>query len=204
LPTELQAILCKPIVYYRNLTATTDVSSVITSLSPSPGTVYDYVTVPSARSLGPNDVTNEYDVEEDNPNLEPYTWYSDANVTVYNYTTTSPYWTVASESNRARFFNLRFPGFGLGNQLRIFRVTSATIPATSTIYTEINKISGNIKRGDIFISTNGKAYIYVSAEDITNNGLQIEENTGIFATSNGGWVRAVEHWTRSIMHDGSK
>jgi hypothetical protein len=101
----------------------------------------------------------------------------DTRVVVYNYDpndTANNYWPSESVSNRAHYLNLRFnnkPVTGTSaNPLRIFRETSTSIASSTNIYTVVNNIPGGIKVGDIFIKSNGTAYMYVSNDDI-NNGV---------------------------------
>jgi len=160
-------------------------SMIVQALAEIPSQSRDYIAVPSARSLwggnnpnlGNTDPTSEYDAEENNENLEPYTWLADnTSVLVYNYDpNTTSHWASASDSDRSHYLNLRFPGYKLTwsteNPLRIFRITTTTIPSSSTIYSEINNISGGIKYGDIYISNDGVAYVYINDTNITVTGL---------------------------------
>jgi hypothetical protein len=147
------------------------------NLASVPSQSRDYIAVPSARSLGDNNSTSDYDAEENNNNLEPYTWLADnTSVLVYNYDpNTTGSWASAADANRAHYLNLRFPGYALTwstvSPLRIFRITSTSISSSSTIYTEINKISGGIKYGDVYISADGIAYVYIDDTSITAAGL---------------------------------
>lgn len=204
LPIQLQSIICKMNTAYYNMAPYVDNSMTYQPLASVPSYIRDYIALPSARSLGNASSTNDYDAEENNDNLEPYTWLADnTSVAVYNYDpNTTGSWASAADANRALYLNLRFPDYALNwsteNPLRIFRITSATIPSSSTIYTEINKISGGIKTGDIYISDMGIAYVYITDNDITVKGLQNEPNSGIFTTNSGGWLKASEYWTRSM------
>ena len=151
-----------------------------------------------------------YTSEELNSNLKPYQWLSDSTrVVVYNYDPNNGYWVNAGGSDRVQYLNLRFANKAISgssvNPLRVFREASNSIPSSSTIYTEINRISGGIQPGDIFVKSNGTAYIYVNNNDINNKGLQIEDRSGIYATDdNGGWLAATEYWTRSMGYGSSK
>jgi hypothetical protein len=203
LPTELQAILCKPEKYYKNFKVTYGAQGDNTyELEAITSSSRDYVYLPSAINL--TTIDSAYDPEEDNSSLEPYAWLNDSTrVQVYNYdANASGGWVLSSESNPAHYLNLRFVNKPIEassvTPLRIFMGLGATI--SSTIYTEVNRISGGIRVGDVFMDNNG-TYMYVSNDDITQKGLPIINTGGIYDTDgNGGWLPASEYWTRSMGH----
>ena len=212
LPTELQAIVCKPEKYYKNFKVVYgsqgDNSYALESVTSS---TRDYVYAPSANNLAAN--TSAYTAEELNTNLKPYMWLNDdTRVVVYNYDpndTEHNYWPSQNESDRGHYLNLRFnnkPVTGTSaNPLRIFKETTTSIASSTNIYTVVNNIPGGIKSGDVFIKSNGTAYLYVTNDDINNKGIQVVDRTGLYATNdNGGWLPASEYWTRSMGYGSSK
>ena len=203
LPTELQAILCKPEKQYKDFVVTYgnegnntyELDSMISSSR-------DYVYLPSVINL--TTIDSAYEAEELNSVLKPYAWLNDSTrVQVYNYdANVSNRWVASSESNPAHYLNLRFVNKSISasttNPLRVFVGVGATI--TGTIYTEVNRINDGIKAGDVFIN-NEDTYIYVTNSEINDKGLPIVANEGIFDTDDaGGWLKASEYWTRSMGH----
>lgn len=199
LPIELQSILCKSAIYTSNMVVQRNGYDNTYQLSAAE-LDRSYIYLSSAVNLG---VATAYAGEENYDDLVPYDWFEDSgSVQVYNYNpNASGHWDVASDSNKTHYYNLRFPGYPIiwseDQPLRIFRINGTEI-SSSTIYTEINNISGGIRKGDVYISSTGNAYMYITDSDIMSKGAQNEPNTGIFATEQGGWLASQDYWTRSI------
>lgn len=154
-------------------------------------TTNDYVFFPSAVEMGNSNETTFKGHEARNSML----WYTSANTEVYNYNNTALRWD--STNGNADYMNLRFPYIPI-HTTEINRVYSiGTYSGTRTYYSLIG--ATNIKRGDILIDTNNKAYIYVTSDDIDMGAPLVTTygDTDPLICEIGGWVEAWPHWTRS-------
>ena len=97
--------------------------------------------------------------------------------------------------------NLRFPVVAI----KTIAETSNNIyynysSSTTSIYEAIGG-QGIIQRGDIFIHTNGTAYIYVDDNDKAAGANVVyataSNNSFFYCNGHGGWVAADTYWTRS-------
>ena len=218
LPITLQSIISKAnTVYYPvQYTPATLTTSNAVVLTEQPVQIRDYVTAYSVANVT---ATNSQAYQSESPNMHPFPWRLDKYVKVFTYTNNA--WSEASGASGAQYLNLRFPTkaipFGIGNQqLHVFAFpTNATIPSTFNVASSISP--SRLQSGDIYIE-NTTAYIYVSNEEINKYGLTIDTSlsrlTGLpddqvdKITSNnegrGGWVKAEQYWTRSVIAGGTQ
>ena len=202
LPTEMQAILGKPVVKYYTLVTTENNGVTTKSLSANVSNQRNYLYFPSVANIKSNLSTYPTEIVNSNHESGLFPWLNSGTITVYNYdTTASGYWNVVNESDPLHYMNLRFARIPLKESVRIFKETTQNFSSSgsTTIVAEIRRKVGSVNIGDIFIDISGNAYMYVSDEDILSYGAQVQPATGIFVTPNGGWIKSTGFWTRSMM-----
>lgn len=194
LPTKLQAILCKAAIKYsigiRSGSAGSISGGYSYGLQEMPGSVRNYV---GAYSLG-NISTNSVYANEDNI----FPWYDATNVTAYTYSATSSWVTNPTDSQRANYTNIRFPSKPINATFKVFRESTDTVPTSTTFMSSIGTM---LSSGDICITYAGKAYMYVTTAEASALGLLLVSSSedSRLATTTGGWIRADEYWTRSVV-----
>ena len=214
LPTALQSILCKA-------AAESHAVEYYTSSNPDEGGQYrmtdyrittrDYLYAYSATNLLSG--SSKYS-DEDSSN-SPFAWRIPNNVELYNYNASNQQWAVSSSTsdNRGQYFNLRFPGKAFGKNMRVFKITTEDSSGITSIVESIGK--DIIKDGDIYIE-GSTAYIYISNKEMNRLGLSSylvgygrfigvpdNEATNIGGgAGRGGWLRAEDYWTRSLISNG--
>lgn len=193
LPTALQSIICKPIVGTKNLEIKKDIGDANIATLTNIDTVRDYIYLPSVANY-----TTNTDYQQEG-NLYPWAT-STAGINVYTYNVSGSQFS-ANVANAA-YKNLRFPGQPISlSTLRILNI-NGQVDNFKDIFNSESSPYGAIVSGDIVIENNQTAYMYVSSNDIISKGLQVEPDSGKFATDgNGGWLKAQEHWTRSINYN---
>lgn len=210
LPTKLQAIMCQPNVAYTVVNNTSNSQETSYELAGTAVLGKDYVFQYSVANLI-NNSNSKYATLEDQYS-HPFSWYNSANVVAYTYSASGTRWLVNNaDSNATQYLNIRAPfkaiPWGTTNKLRVFREYVDRIPNDMTIVGTINDSDGAfpIRSGDIYITTNDKAYIYVTNSEIQTLGIQIMPTTGEnakFATPSeyrGGWIPIEGYWTRSAI-----
>ena len=191
LPIALQSIITKSPV--RSRAATMQQSGYTNSYTIGNSNVVrtnDYVFFPSSVEMGNTDSTYYKGYEA----AKSMIWYNGGNTVVYKYNSGTTSWDV--DDGNAQYMNLRFP------------IMPINTTGTNTVYYNYylsdpiyDAIGGvdSIHRGDIFISSTGEAYMYVTAADVLA-GAQIEiaaQNSLLYCRGGGGWIKASTHWTRS-------
>lgn len=207
LPIELQSILCKEVMGYSVGRRAQDQGS---------GNVYydfasslnqrDYVRAYSATNVLPND--SIYAEKEDSL-MSPLDWMDSVHVMLYEWNNG---W-VLNESNNDRvyYMNLRFPNKAItwgtnSNRMRVFRENSSTNVVSGSISTSIINAVNEVRSGDIYIMQKGGnvyTYIYVTADEVRNLGLQTVSTSFDSRLDANRWVRADEYWTRSVYYGGN-
>lgn len=194
LPTKLQAILCKASIKYsigiRSGSAGSISGGYSYGLQEMPGSVRNYV---GAYSLG-NISRNSTYAKEDSV----FPWYDATNVTAYTYSATSSWVANPTDSQRANYTNIRFPSKPINATFKVFRESTDTVPTSTTFMSSIGTM---LSSGDICITYAGKAYMYVTTAEASALGLLLVSSSedSRLATTTGGWIRADEYWTRSIV-----
>ena len=191
LPIALQSVITKSPVRSRAATMSSSGYTQTYSIGTSEAVISnDYVFFPSAVEMG---LSNE--VYKGHEALGSMIWYSGGNTAVHRYNSGTTSWV--DDTGNAEYMNLRFPIIPIKTQgiNNIYYNYTGSDP----IY---NVIGGSsvVQRGDIIVTSNGTAYIYATAEDVTA-GAVIEPATttsnAFFYCPTGGWVAADTHWTRS-------
>ena len=203
LPMDLKAVLYKSSVYSQPAQYSTQDSQPRYTILTQPDLTKDYVYNLSMANITSSTNPASYTREVANMNgLLP--WLDTSNVTVYNYNgqLTNRWAENTSDTTRASYLNLRFPGAIMPVfSTRVF--IHAEGMSETTYYQAVSQISGGIREGDIYVQE-GVAYVYVTSDAILR-GVPIETGAAFQCINNnqvvGGWVAAKPYALRS-MHPG--
>lgn len=199
LPTALQSIITKsPVRSRASVQSSTSYNSTHSIAGTDVVTTNDYVFFPSCVEVGLSDTT----IYKTHEALNSMRWYSGGNTSVYRWDSGSTSWS--QDTGNAQYMNLRFPVVAIKTDDPEDEITNNVYYGYSSSTTSIYDAIGGqevIQRGDIFIHTNGTAYIYVTADDIAAGANIIyataTNNKFYYCGGRGGWVPADSYWLRS-------
>ena len=200
LPIKLQAILCKSAVQSIEMYKQENMQYAFNS---NPISTRDYIYLPSYSNIS-TDEGNGADIYnlEENVALKPFDQVTTANVEVYTYDAVHSNWVSSTPKNYYQYLNIRFAikpiqysNYDSGSEkLRIF-----VEDQYNRIQTSISTAISTLRPGDIFIDSDGQAYMYVTSTDQDNLGL-CTSSIGRLIDQNGGWIPSYSYWLRSVDH----
>lgn len=226
LPIELQAIIGKTPIGYRNWMYTKDSVTNATNIQLTGlSAAESYIYVPSISSLstGMDDYKQESKYEftsntnsslaKDNV-LTPYNWIGDSSIPEFNsyvLATGSTQWE--SSSPDATWKRIRFNEkpliWGTGsNAVNVYTIQVSELQNNETFYTKIGASNLTGKKVMVILRQNDSTisgiYMYVQPEEIMQ-GVHTLPNAGYFdttvgGTQQGGWISSTPYVTRSVPY----